>query len=478
MKIVFAASEAAPFIKTGGLGDVASALPTALSEYKGNEVMVFLPYYAAIKHNPLIAVEQLAVFETPLAWRRCYTGLFRLKSRKRKLQIYFIDNEQYFAREAIYGHYDDGERFAFFSRAILESLVRLGKRPDVIHCNDWQTALIPAMLHTFYGESLPGVRTVFTIHNIEYQGITQPYFLCDTLGFPPSLENTFSFGGVLNFVKGAILTCDRLTTVSRTYAHEIRHPYFAHGLASIIEEHAFKTSGIVNGIDTVTFDPATDSGIACHYSADDIAGKAACKAALQRELGLPERPDVPLVALVSRLVGHKGLDILCDAMDEMMGAELQFVILGTGDSAYERRLSDMAARYGDKLSVNLRFSGALASRIYAACDLYLMPSKSEPCGLSQLIAMRYGAVPIVHETGGLADTVPPFKVESGEGLGFTFSQFNREDMLYALWRALDVYYNDPAAFARVRDNGMRADLSWSKSAGEYMDLYRELTDLS
>ncbi len=477
MKIVFAASEAAPFIKTGGLGDVAQALPAALAEYAGNEILLFLPYYKSIKQNPAIVVEEVAVFETPLSWRKCYTGLYRLKSRKRKMQVYFIDNEQYFAREKAYGSVDDGERFAFFDRAILESLVRLGQRPDIIHCNDWQTALIPTMLHAFYGEALGSAKTVFTIHNIEYQGWADPDFLGDVLGLPWWIYgNTFTFNGSVNFVKSAILSCDALTTVSRTYAEEICYPYFAHGLSDVIRDHAFKTTGIVNGIDMAGNDPATDQNLAQNYSAKAMAGKAACKEALQKELGLPVKPNAPMIGLVSRLVSHKGLDIMCAAMDEMMSHDVQFVILGTGDPVYEARLSEMAARYPDKLSLNLRFNLALASRIYSAADIYLMPSKSEPCGLSQMMAMRYGTVPIVHETGGLKDTVIPFNAETGEGLGFTFGQFTREDMLHAFYRAIDVYYNNPTAWKKAIRNGMTTDFSWRVPAGEYMRLYEKLTN--
>ena len=475
MKIVFAASEAAPFIKTGGLGDVAQALPAALSEYTGNEILLFLPYYSSIKSNPAFAVEEVAVFETPLSWRNCYTGLYRLKCRKRKLQVYFIDNEQYFARDKAYGSVDDGERFAFFSKAILESLVKMGEKPDVIHCNDWQTALLPTMLHAFYEETLGSAKTVFTIHNIEYQGWADPNFLGDVLGLPWWVYgNAFTFNGSLNFVKSAILACDALTTVSRTYAKEICYPYFAHGLSDVIRDHEFKTVGIVNGIDMAGNDPATDRNLAQNYSAKAMAGKAVCKEELQKQLGLPVKPNTPMIGLVSRLVGHKGLDIMCAALDEMMSHDVQFVILGTGDPVYEEKLREAAARYPDKLSLNLRFNLALASQIYAAADIYLMPSKSEPCGLSQMMAMRYGTVPIVHETGGLKDTVIPFNPQTGEGHGFTFQQFTREDMLDAFYRASDVYYNNPNAWKKAIRNGMTTDFSWRVPAGEYMELYNKL----
>ncbi len=475
MKIAFAASEAWPFVKTGGLGDVAEALPAELSRYKNNRITVFLPYYKSIKQDPGVVTEQVATFETPLSWRRSYVGLYRLKSRRRKLRIYFIDNEQYFSRDRVYGEPDDGERFAFFSRAVLESLSVLGETPDIIHCNDWQTALIPTLLHAFYEDTLGGAKTVFTIHNIEYQGWADRYFLSEVLGLPDGYESRFEFMGSVNFLKSAVLASDAVTTVSRTYADEICYPYFAHGLSDIMKEHAFKSSGIINGINTELYSPETDKNLFKNYDkASFKKGKAACKAALQSELGLPVRADCALVGLVSRLVGHKGLDILCDAIDKIMERDVQLVILGTGDPFYEKRLSEAAARYPDRLSLNLGFSGALASRVYAAADIYLMPSRSEPCGLSQLLAMRYGAVPVVHETGGLKDTVIPFDAVTGEGLGFTFGSFTAEDMLDALYRALRIYEEDKQLWQRAVYNGMSADFSWKRSALEYMALYQKL----
>lgn len=475
MKIVFAASEAAPYIKTGGLGDVAQALPAALSDYADNEVLIILPYYGKIKDNASIAAEYVGYFYTDLSWRHQYVGLYRVQTERPNLRVFLLDNEQYFKRDGgIYGHHDDGERFAFFSKAILDALVYLGEEPDIIHCNDWQTGLLPIFLHAFYQETLGRAKTVFTIHNIEYQGWAHPYFLGDGLGLSGDYENTLTYEGSLNFMKGAILTCDALTTVSRTYAQEIRYPYFAHGLAPVIDEHAFKIHGIVNGIDMAGNNPATDRAISVHYTASDRAGKAECKAQLQKQLGLPVRADVAMIGMVTRLVSHKGLDILCAVAEELMNWDIQLVILGTGDTEYEARLKDIADRHTDKFSLNLCFSGALASQIYAAGDLYLMPSKSEPCGLSQLIAMRYGTVPVVHETGGLKDTVIPFNPQTGEGFGFTFQSFNGQDMLDALRRALSVYGGDPAAWEKVMVNGMTADLSWKVPAAEYMALYEQL----
>lgn len=475
MKIVFAASEAAPFIKTGGLGDVAQALPKALSEYRGNEILLFLPYYASIKNDPSVDVERVAEFTTSLSWRNSYVGLMRLKSRKRKLRIYFIDNEQYFNRDRIYGHLDDGERFAFFSKAILESLVYLNECPDIIHCNDWQTALIPVMLRAFYGEKLGHAKTVFTIHNIEYQGWAHPYFLGDVLGLSDDYESTFAYNGSFNFMKGAILCSNCVTTVSKTYAMQICDPYYAHGLSPVINAHSFKLKGIVNGIDTAENDPSCDPHLAENYDAHTFEEKKpVCKADLQRQCGLPVRQDVSLIGLVSRLVKHKGLDVICQAIDDMMKLDVQFVIVGTGDAAYENMLKDAASRYPDKISLNLCFSRPLASRIYGGSDMYLMPSESEPCGLSQLLAMRYGSVPIVHETGGLKDTVVPFNYGTGEGLGFTFQSFTSYDMLDALNRALDVYSNKKDAWKKAVYNGMSADLSWDVPAKGYMELYENL----
>lgn len=475
MKIVFAASEAVPFIKTGGLGDVAGALPKALSEYKGNEVVVFLPYYSKIKADPSFAVEKVGEFEVQLSWRKVYVGLMKLKSKKRKLRIYFIDNEQYFGREHIYGYPDDGERFAFFSMAILESLARLGEKPDIIHCNDWQTALLPTLLHAFYNGVLGKAKTVFTIHNIEYQGWAHPHFLGDVLGLDDGHASRFSQSGAFNAVKGAILSSNAVTTVSKTYAEEICHPYFAHGLSSVIGDHAFKLTGIVNGIDTVENNPVTDQYLPENYGADSFtSGKAACKAELQEECGLSVKGDVPLIGLVSRLVEHKGLELICEAMDEIMSLDVQFVIVGTGDERYENALKNAAARYPDKLSLNLCFDKALASEIYSASDIYLMPSKSEPCGLSQLLAMRYGAVPVVHEIGGLKDTVSAFNPERGEGLGFTFKSFTKDDMLDALRRATDIFRNDKDAWNKAVYNDMTADFSWNGPAEEYMELYGNL----
>ena len=475
MKIVFAASEAAPFIKTGGLGDVAQALPAALTRHPNTEVILFVPYYPAVKKNYGDSVKTVATFYMDLSWRRQYVGLLKLVSKSRKLQVYFIDNEYYFKRDTVYGCGDDGERFAYFSKAILESLVKLGEKPDVIHCNDWQTALIPALLHGFYEETLGSMKTVYTIHNIEYQGWTGTYFLGDVLGLPGKYENALRYGDSLDFMKGAITDCDALTTVSETYAREICNPYYAHGLEKVISDHSFKLSGIVNGIDLQSNDPASDPYLTENYDVNSFeSGKKANKAALQKDLGLAVREEVPLVGMVSRLVSHKGLDILCEKLEELMQWDIQLAILGTGDPGYEAVLKGISSRHPDKFAFYCGFSKEYAARIYGGSDIYLMPSKAEPCGLSQLIAMHYGTVPVVHETGGLKDTVIPYDWTRGTGVGFTFYDFSGDNMLDALRRALTVYWTDRGGWKKIMRNGMKEDVSWNKPAAKYLELYRRI----
>ncbi|MBE6717963.1 MAG: glycogen synthase [Ruminococcaceae bacterium] len=474
MKIVFTASEAAPFIKTGGLGDVAEALPAALSRIKGNQVILFLPYYGKIKNNPNIETEYITHFTMDLSWRKQHVGIFKYKSNKRKLKVYFIDNEYYFNRDREYGHLDDGERFAYFSKAILESLIKLKIKPDIIHCNDWQTAMVPVFLHAFYNEKLGNAKTVFTIHNIEYQGLCHPYFLGDTLGLDGSYESKLTYKDNINFMKGAILSVDALTTVSKTYANEIKYPYYAHGLSPIIEEHAFKLDGVVNGINLDTNNPETDQALFCNYNKKTfIEGKAKNKEELQKKLGLDVRSDVPLIGMVSRIVSHKGFEIICDIAKELMKWDIQIVILGTGDPSFENMLRRIADDNKSKFSLNLCFDSKMASQIYAASDIYLMPSKSEPCGLSQLIAMRYGTVPVVNATGGLKDTVIPFD-GADNGTGFNFQTFSRGDLLDALRRCLEVYGGNKSAWNKIVTNAMEYDSSWDKPAGEYMEIYTKI----
>ena len=365
---------------------------------------------------------------------------------------------------------DDGERFAFFSKAILESLVRLEIAPDIIHCNDWQTALVPVFLHSLYNEYLGKAKTVFTIHNIEYQGWCDSGFLSDVMGIDESYRSVMEFDGQVNFMKGAILSVDSLTTVSKTYAKEIKYPYYAHGLSAVIEEHTFKLDGVVNGINQEMNDPLTDKAIVRNYGISNFAeGKAENKKALQQELGLEVREDVPLIGMVSRIVSHKGFELICDIAKELLKKDVQLVILGTGDPSFQGLLSNIASSNKGRFSLNLAFDSGLASRIYASSDIYLMPSKSEPCGLSQLIAMRYGTIPVVNETGGLKDTVIPF--DGNNGTGFTFQSFCREDLLDALTRCITVYREQPENWKKAVVNSMKYDSSWDKPAREYMDIY-------
>ena len=476
MKIVFAAAEAAPFIKTGGLGDVAEALPSTLSKVKDNEIYLFLPYYSKIKYNENIKTEFVTSFSVDLSWRKQHCGVFKYKSKRQKLQVFFFDNEYYFNRANIYGEADDGERFAYFSKAILETVKRLNLKPDIIHCNDWQTALVPVFLHAFYHKELGNAKTVFTIHNIEYQGKCDPYFIGDTLGLYPEYESTLMYDNCVNFLKAAILKADAVTTVSESYMKELSYPYYSHGLSAVINEHLFKSCGIVNGINTEIYNPETDKDIYENYNKDSVFElKVKNKTALQKELGLKVDENIPMIGMVSRLVSHKGLDLIEAKLNELLSKNIQLVILGTGDKKYEEALKKVASKNKDKMSLNLVFNLKLASKIYAASDMYLMPSKSEPCGLSQLIAMRYGTIPIVNAVGGLKDTVIPFNIETKEGNGFNFQSYNADDMLGAINRALELYFNNKPIFNKVITNAISGDYSWKNSAKKYMDLYFKIS---
>lgn len=475
MKILFAASEAAPFLKTGGLGDVASALPKALSADENAQVAVFLPYYKAIKDSPRWDIEFLCSFRVPLSWRSVYCGVFRAKDTQRNLQYYFIDNEYYFYRDNAYGYYDDGERFAFFSKAVLESLQYLNWYPDVIHANDWQTAMIPVFLRAFYMglDAYQPIRTLFTIHNMEYQGKAPASFVDEVLGLPEDWRGTTQFDGCTNMMKAAILVSDRVSTVSRTYAYEIQDPYYAHGLDGVLRHHSYKLSGVVNGIDTDVFDPSTDPLIPVNYTWDQLDKKAENKRALQEKLGLECRDDVPMVIMITRLVSHKGLDLVQAVMDDLMQEEIQLVIIGTGEQNYEDMFRSYADQYPEKMSANIVFDNKLAHETYAGGDLVLMPSKMEPCGLTQLIAMRYGTVPIIRETGGLYDTVPALNPETMEGRGFTFKSYNAHDMLDAVRRAA-AFYQDSERWKLLQKNDMKFDSSWNQSVQEYWQIYRSM----
>lgn len=474
MNILFAASEAAPFIKTGGLGDVLHALPRQLAQEEGQQVSVVLPYYQRIKWDPRWQTEFVTSFGMYLSWRELHVGVFR--TVRDGVTYYFIDNEYYFGgRGSVYGDYDDGERFAYFSKAVLEMLRRVGLFPDVLHCNDWQTALIPVLLKSSFSDDgrYHNIKTVFSIHNIEYQGKVAYGFLQEVLGLPQYWHNVLAMGDCLNFMKGAIEVADRVCTVSRTYSYEIRYAYFAHGLEGVLQRHAGKLSGIVNGIDFDVFNPETDPVLAVHYSYANVDKKQQNKAFLQQKLGLPLRDDVPVIAMVTRLVEHKGLDLVYGICDEWMQRDMQLVAVGTGDGKYEDMLRYLAYTYPDKVSANLLFDPALANQVYAGADFFLMPSKSEPCGLSQLIAMRYGTIPIVRETGGLVDTVLPLDVETLEGRGFTFKAYNAHDMLGAIDRALG-FYHDPGKCRTAMAHIMQIDSSWAQPAREYLALYQAI----
>lgn len=473
MKIAMVASEAAPFVKTGGLGDVMQALPAELAKIKGNEICLFLPYYKKIKQNPAIEVESVGSFSMELSWRESYVGIFRLKSRKKKMQVYFIDNDYYFgARGTIYGDFDDGERFAYFSKAVMAALFYLDFKPDILHCHDWQSAMTLVYCRALYGQWCPYTKTVFTIHNVEYQGWADAGFFENTLGLPAEYLGYLTFDGAINMMKGAIEVADIVTTVSKTYADELRYPYFAHRLDGVLRDKWLW--GITNGIDTTVFNPETDPALVQNYSAKKMAGKWDNKLALRRELGLRTDTDAPILAMVTRLAGHKGIDLLCYIANRLMEREIQLVIVGTGEKQYEYALSSVAKQHPGKVSVQLAFDQALASRVYAGADMYLMPSKSEPCGLSQLIAMHYGTVPVVASTGGLRDTVLPYNGETGEGRGFTFQSYNADDFLGAIDRAVGLYYNDRDRWNALAKHDMEIDFSWRVPAAEYMQLYTEL----
>ena len=478
MRIAILASEGAPYCKSGGLGDVMEALPSALARIPGNEVILILPYYHKVKENPKFETEYVTHFQVSLGWREQYCGVMKLKGRTDGVQVYFLDSQYYFGGRdtAIYGHGDDGERFAFYSKACLDALVNLNLVPNVIQCNDWQTALVPTLLKAQYYPFFSTTKCMFTIHNVEYQGWASANFFDDVLRLPWEYRGCLDMGGAVNVMKGAIETCDLVTTVSESYARELMYPYYAHGLDSVLTAAAWKLTGITNGIDINTFNPETDPNLPAHYNAENfVVGKAACKAALQKEVGLPVRDDVPLMVMVTRLAGHKGLDLLCYIARHLMWEEdCQLLILGTGEYQYEQFFRDLQNEFPDRVAAKITFNLGLAARIYAGGDIYLMPSKSEPCGLSQMNAMRYGTVPVVHATGGLRDTVPPADENGEGGLGFTFQSYNADDFLGAIKRCLNLYNNNRAGFRALQRTDMQQDFSWDKPAARYMELFHRM----
>lgn len=470
MKVLYATSEAKPFAASGGLADVAGSLPKAL-RVRLVGCRVVLPLYESVPQELREGMTFLTSFSVPVAWRRQYCGVFEAK--RGGVIYYLLDNQYYFKRAGLYGHYDDAERFAFFARAVLEMIKYIDFKPDIIHANDWQAALIPVYQSLFYSgqEGYETIKTVFTIHNIQYQGKYGMEILEDVFGIPQTARSIVEQDGCVNLMKGAIETADRVTTVSPTYASEILDPWYSHGLDTILRLREWKLSGILNGIDTDEYNPETDPQLYSHYSADDPSGKAENKRALQERLNLPQESRVPLIGMVSRLVTHKGLDLVKYIVDELLGDTVQMVILGSGDWVYENFFREVQGRFPDKFRYCAGFVPELAQKIYAGSDIFLMPSKSEPCGLSQMVACRYGAVPVVRETGGLKDSITD--CGDGFGNGFTFKTYNANDMLNAIRRALGAYANEND-WPILVDRALRSDFSWGRSANEYMKLYREL----
>lgn len=468
-KILFAASECTPFIATGGLAEVIGSLSKSLAQDEEYDVRVVLPLYSDIRGDYRQRFTYLGNINVPLGWRNQYCGIFSYEESG--VTFYFLDNEYYFRRGGCYGYYDDGERFAFFSRAVMEILGFLLFYPDVLHCHDWQSALAAIYLKTIYchRREYSLIRAVFTIHNIEYQGKYSLDVLEDLFGISDDYRYLLEFDGCANLMKAAIECSETFTTVSPTYAEEIKRAEYAHGLQGEVERNAFKLRGILNGIDVKSYDPATDPALFAPYSAENPAGKEICKAELQKMLGLPVRADVPVVAMISRLVAHKGLDLVRAAIEELLADDVQFVLLGTGDSEYESYFKDLANRYKGKVVSIIAFNGDLSRKIYSGADIFLMPSKSEPCGLSQMIASRYLTVPVVRETGGLYDSIKPY---GAGGNGFTFAAYNAGDMLYVLREAVSLYKNKPE-WQKLMIKAGTTDFSWQRSAEEYKKLYTD-----
>ena len=471
MKVLYAASEALPFIASGGLGDVAGSLPQALRK-RLIGCRVVMPLYDNIKQELKDTMKFITNISVPVAWRRQYCGIF--EARAGGGIYYLLDNQYYFKRDSLYGFYDDAERFAFFSRAILEIIPYIDFKPDIIHCNDWQTALTPVYYSTMYANQ-PGyenIKTVFTIHNIQYQGVYGEELLDNVVGINHAHKNLLEYDGTVNLMKGAIETANAVTTVSPSYAKEILDPWYSHGLDTILKERSFKLRGILNGIDVINYDPETDKDIFKNYSADNVRGKYVNKRELQKLLGLPEKSNTPVMGMVTRLVSHKGLDLCKAVLDELLATtDIQLVVLGSGDYQYEEFFRGLAARYPEQVGLCLGFVPDLARKIYAGSDLFLMPSKSEPCGLSQMVALRYGTIPIVRETGGLRDSVTDSG--DGEGNGFVFSSYNAHDMLHAIRRACEGY-EDKDGWQILVKRAMDSDNSWGKSANEYIRMYKEV----
>ncbi len=476
MKLLFVGSEAVPFAATGGLGDVLGSLPAALKAEAGDgfDIRVVIPMYTSVSEKYKDSLEKVCEFTVNLSWRQQYCGVY--KTVYNNVTYYFIDNEYYFKRQSLYGSFDDGERYAFFCKAVLEMMPRIDFYPDVLHAHDWQSALTVIYLKRKYRyfEEYSNMKAVYTIHNIEYQGIYGFEILSDVFCLDSWDRYIVEYDGCINLTKGAIVCCDKLTTVSPNYANEIQTEYYSSGLHYIIGMNRDKTMGIINGIDYGYYNPETDTEIRRHFSADNQTQKAEDKLDIQRIFGLPERRDVPVVAMISRLASHKGFDLVKRILEEAVNTlDMQFVLLGTGDIDYEDYFSYLSRKYPEKVGVMLAFDKSLAKKIYAGADIFLMPSKSEPCGLAQMIASRYGTVPVVRETGGLYDTIKPYNTEDKTGNGITFKTYNAHDMYDAVRRAVELYSNK-RQWKALRTNAMSADFSWSASAKKYLEMYENL----
>ncbi|MCL2069009.1 MAG: glycogen synthase GlgA [Oscillospiraceae bacterium] len=471
MKILFASSEAVPFIKSGGLADVAGSLTAALRK-RMHACRVVMPLYDNIPQEYKDKMKLIASFYVPLSWRSQYCGVF--EATHDGVKFYFIDNEYYFKRHGLYGFFDDAERFGFFSKALLEMIQHIGWEPEIIHCNDWQTGLVPVYLNVFYRhlDAYKNIRTVFMIHNIQYQGKYALSVVRDVLGLTDSAVEVAEYDGDCNFMKAGIDQCDMLTTVSPTYAAEILNPWFSYGLDNVLGYHSDKLSGILNGIDTSLYNSETDPRIAKAFSADDLSGKAQCKSALQKSLGLEENPDAMIIAMVTRLVAPKGIDLVCEVFSKIMEMNTQFVMLGSGDWQYEKFFRETAISYPGRISVTIGFDVPLSHNIYSGADVFLMPSRSEPCGLSQIISLRYGTLPIVRITGGLNDSIREFGAEGG-GNGYNFPNIDSQDMLNAIVRAY-TDFRDKDGWQDKMKAAMACDFGWKKSAGEYIKMYKKL----
>lgn len=472
MKVLFAAAEASPFIKVGGLGDVMGGLPKELCT-KGIDARVVLPLYSKISCSLRQKMKYVNNITVENSWRKSYCGIFEAEADG--VKYYFIDNEQYFMRDKVYGELDDGERFAFFSRAVLEILPVIDFIPDIINANDWHTAMTCVYLNALYRhrDEYKNIKTVLSIHNIEFQGKFNPYVLGELFGLDVAWKDVLAYNGDLNILKGGIESCNIVSTVSKRYAEEILGEEHSFGLHNILNPRREKIRGIINGLDTFVFNPETDKFIKTNYSASKLQNKRFNKTALQRSMALEEKSDIPVIGMVTRLTKQKGLDLIIEVMDEISDLNIQLIVLGTGEPCYEEMMHEWENRRYDKVRGVVRFAADVASMIYAGADLFLMPSKSEPCGLSQMIAMRYGTIPIVHTVGGLCDTVEAFNHETGEGNGVTFKSYNSYDMLDAIKRAIEIYENK-ADWLKIRKNAMQKDVSWNIPANEYIEMYKEL----